>query len=75
MTAIGSGAATASTKSTSPSPSASRSSTIWRAIRSTSAWIFLSAAGVKRVYTPKDFDLTRIMREIVEVVQEGAAAA
>jgi (2R)-ethylmalonyl-CoA mutase len=28
----------------------------------------LKAAGVARVYTPKDFDLTQIMREIVEVV-------
>jgi (2R)-ethylmalonyl-CoA mutase len=33
----------------------------------------LKAAGVARVYTPKDFDLTQIMREIVEVV-EGATA-
>ena len=31
----------------------------------------LKAAGVARVYTPKDFDLTRIMREILDVV-EGA---
>ncbi len=31
----------------------------------------LEAAGVARVYTPKDFDLTQIMREILEVV-EGA---
>jgi (2R)-ethylmalonyl-CoA mutase len=28
----------------------------------------LEAAGVKRVYTPKDFDLTKIMDEIVDVV-------
>jgi (2R)-ethylmalonyl-CoA mutase len=28
----------------------------------------LVASGVKRVYTPKDFDLTRIMDEIVDVV-------
>jgi (2R)-ethylmalonyl-CoA mutase len=28
----------------------------------------LKAAGVARVYTPKDFDLTQIMREIVDVV-------
>jgi (2R)-ethylmalonyl-CoA mutase len=34
----------------------------------------LKAAGVARVYTPKDFDLTQIMREIVEVV-EGASGA
>ncbi len=31
----------------------------------------LEAAGVARVYTPKDFDLTQIMREILDVV-EGA---
>ena len=35
----------------------------------------LRDAGVKRVYTPKDFDLTRIMGEIVDVVSESAAAA
>ena len=29
------------------------------------------AAGVARVYTPKDFDLTRIMGEIVDVVTES----
>jgi (2R)-ethylmalonyl-CoA mutase len=29
----------------------------------------LKAAGVARIYTPKDFDLTQIMREIVEVVE------
>ena len=29
----------------------------------------LLEAGVERVYTPKDFDLTRIMTEIVDVVQ------
>jgi (2R)-ethylmalonyl-CoA mutase len=36
----------------------------------------LRAAGVAAVYTPKDFDLTRIMRDIVELVGEqyGAAA-
>jgi len=45
---IGSGAAIFSTKSTSPSISASMSSTKPRAIRSTSPWIFFSAAGVKR---------------------------
>jgi (2R)-ethylmalonyl-CoA mutase len=28
----------------------------------------LEAAGVKRVYTPKDFDLTQIMDEIIDVV-------
>jgi (2R)-ethylmalonyl-CoA mutase len=31
----------------------------------------LLAAGVRRVYTPKDFDLTRIMGEIVDVVAES----
>jgi ethylmalonyl-CoA mutase len=31
----------------------------------------LRNAGVKRVYTPKDFDLTRIMDEIVDVVAEA----
>ncbi|MFK7896474.1 MAG: methylmalonyl-CoA mutase family protein [Myxococcota bacterium] len=31
----------------------------------------LEEAGVKRVYTPKDFDLTRIMDEIVDVVAES----
>jgi len=31
----------------------------------------LTAAGVARVYTPKDFDLTQIMRDIVGVV-DGA---
>lgn len=35
----------------------------------------LRAAGVRRVYTPKDFDLTRIMGEIVDVVAEARAAA
>jgi ethylmalonyl-CoA mutase len=30
----------------------------------------LLRAGVKRVYTPKDFDLTRLMDEIVDVVEE-----
>ena len=33
----------------------------------------LLAAGVSRIYTPKDFDLTRIMGEIVDVVEESAA--
>ena len=31
----------------------------------------LEEAGVSRVYTPKDFDLTRIMSEIVDVVSES----
>ncbi len=35
----------------------------------------LRRAGVRRVYTPKDFDLTRIMQEIVDVVSESAPAA
>jgi (2R)-ethylmalonyl-CoA mutase len=37
----------------------------------------LKAAGVARVYTPKDFQLDRIMRDIVELVAEhnGVAAA
>jgi (2R)-ethylmalonyl-CoA mutase len=34
----------------------------------------LRHAGVRRVYTPKDFDLTRIMGEIVDVVAEAEAA-
>ncbi len=33
----------------------------------------LVQAGVRRVYTPKDFDLTRIMGEIVDVVAESNA--
>jgi (2R)-ethylmalonyl-CoA mutase len=32
-------------------------------------------AGVKRVYTPKDFDLNRIMTEIVDVVAEANTGA
>ena len=34
----------------------------------------LEDAGVSRVYTPKDFDLTRIMGELVELVAEKHAA-
>jgi (2R)-ethylmalonyl-CoA mutase len=34
----------------------------------------LRAAGVAGVYTPKDFDVNRIMDEIVELVGERAAA-
>jgi (2R)-ethylmalonyl-CoA mutase len=34
----------------------------------------LRRAGVRRVYTPKDFDLTRIMGEIVDVVAEAEGA-
>jgi (2R)-ethylmalonyl-CoA mutase len=33
----------------------------------------LQAAGVRRIYTPKDFDLTRIMGDIVELVSETNA--
>jgi (2R)-ethylmalonyl-CoA mutase len=33
----------------------------------------LEEAGVRRVYTPKDFDFTRIMSEIVDVVSESNA--
>jgi (2R)-ethylmalonyl-CoA mutase len=35
---------------------------------------FLSDAGVARVYTPKDFELNRIMAEIAELVAERAEA-
>ena len=37
----------------------------------------LRAAGVAAVYTPKDFELTRILRDVVGVVAErnGIAAA
>jgi (2R)-ethylmalonyl-CoA mutase len=34
----------------------------------------LRRAGVKRVYTPKDFDLSRLMDEIVDVVEEAHPA-
>jgi (2R)-ethylmalonyl-CoA mutase len=34
----------------------------------------LRAAGVAAVYTPKDFDITRIMRDIVELVGNGSVA-
>jgi (2R)-ethylmalonyl-CoA mutase len=33
----------------------------------------LEAAGVRRVYTPKDFDLTTILGEVVELVSESHA--
>jgi (2R)-ethylmalonyl-CoA mutase len=33
----------------------------------------LKAAGVARVYTPKDFDLTRIVGDIVDVVDKSNA--
>jgi (2R)-ethylmalonyl-CoA mutase len=32
----------------------------------------LRAAGVARVYTPKDFELTRIMRELLQIIGDGA---
>ncbi|HZF34367.1 MAG TPA: protein meaA [Candidatus Angelobacter sp.] len=35
----------------------------------------LKAAGVARVYTPKDFDLTRIIGDIVDVVDKSNATA
>ena len=35
----------------------------------------LKEAGVAAVYTPKDFDLTKIMRDIVELAGSGAAAS
>jgi len=35
----------------------------------------LREAGVRRIYTPKDFDLTRIMGDIVDVVEESGPAA
>jgi len=35
----------------------------------------LRKAGVRRVYTPKDFDLTRIMSDIVDVVEESSPGA
>ena len=35
----------------------------------------LAEAGVSRVYTPKDFDLNRIMVEVADLVAESAATA
>jgi (2R)-ethylmalonyl-CoA mutase len=35
----------------------------------------LREAGVARVYTPKDFDLNRIMSEIVDLIAAGDGAA
>jgi (2R)-ethylmalonyl-CoA mutase len=35
----------------------------------------LREAGVAAVYTPKDFDITRIMRDILTIVGEGAGAS
>jgi (2R)-ethylmalonyl-CoA mutase len=40
--------------------------------RSEDEAVQLKARGVARVYTPKDFDLTQIMREIVDVVDATA---
>ena len=34
----------------------------------------LRCAGVARIYTPKDFDLTAIMRDIVELLAPDEAA-
>ena len=36
---------------------------------------WLLDAGVARVYTPKDFEITRIMGDIVELVAEHHSAA
>ena len=35
----------------------------------------LRAAGVAGVYTPKDFDINKIMGEIVELVSQRSSAA
>jgi (2R)-ethylmalonyl-CoA mutase len=35
----------------------------------------LRQAGVARIYTPKDFDVTRIMGELVELIEAGASRA
>ena len=35
----------------------------------------LRQAGVAAVYTPKDFDITRIMREIVELVRANGSSS
>ena len=35
----------------------------------------LADAGVSRVYTPKDFDLNKIMVDIAELVAERSAAS
>jgi (2R)-ethylmalonyl-CoA mutase len=35
----------------------------------------LAEAGVERVYTPKDFDLNRIMDDIAELVAQRSGAA
>jgi ethylmalonyl-CoA mutase len=39
-------------------------------------WAALRDAGVAAIYTPKDFDLNRMMRDIIELVaQETGIAA
>jgi (2R)-ethylmalonyl-CoA mutase len=35
----------------------------------------LRQAGVARIYTPKDFDVTRIMGELIELIEAGASRA
>jgi (2R)-ethylmalonyl-CoA mutase len=35
----------------------------------------LIEAGIKRVYTPKDYSLNRIMRDIVEIVKESSGVS
>ena len=35
----------------------------------------LTAAGVARIYTPKDYDLTAIMQDIVELIDRGTQEA
>jgi (2R)-ethylmalonyl-CoA mutase len=35
----------------------------------------LKAAGVAAVYTPKDFDITKIMRDVVTLVADRAPTA
>ena len=35
----------------------------------------LRSAGVRGVYTPKDFDLSRIYGEIVDLIESGSAVA
>ena len=38
-------------------------------------WQALREAGVAAIYTPKDFDLNRMMRDIVELVAEETGVA
>jgi (2R)-ethylmalonyl-CoA mutase len=35
----------------------------------------LTEAGVRRIYTPKDYNMTQIMADIVETVAESHAGA